>query len=324
MATALINGQESIISQIHTSWNEFRSTDEAMVLMFGEVGSNYRDYHEIPLAKDFSKSDAPWTTKETVLEKNAVHANNLIRYYIGLNIDVAERMHIWQFFEIGAGIVGKIKEQIKLLKRIQKVLKLEQELDIHEPLPNATSLFNHTAHLSLENIEDFLKLKVKESKAAKKLALKAAKQAAKKAAKVLATKKKIIAAIVKKNDSRTDGGSLYMGNINTTLSVEDLREVLKTLPLVIKANKAQAKKAAKEAKAKAKEAEKQAKKAVKAAKQAAKKAAAKHANFAKKALALLKFAQANNYTVEDIVAELKSQVESARSDNNMVTIIDIA
>ena len=111
MATALINGQESIISQIHTSWNEFRSTDEAMVLMFGEVGSNYRDYHEIPLAKDFAKSDTPWTTKETVLEKNAVHANNLIRYYIGLNIDVAERMHIWQFFEIGTGIVGKIKEQ---------------------------------------------------------------------------------------------------------------------------------------------------------------------------------------------------------------------
>ncbi|MAR49533.1 MAG: hypothetical protein CML42_00230 [Rhodobacteraceae bacterium] len=301
MATALINGQESIISQIHTSWNEFRSTDEAMVLMFGEVGSNYRDYHEIPLAKDFAKSDTPWTTKETVLEKNAVHANNLIRYYIGLNIDVAERMHIWQFFEIGTGIVGKIKEQIKLLKRIQKVLKLEQELEIHEPLPNATSLFTYTAHLSLENIEDFLKLKVKEAKAAKKLALKVAKQAAKQAAKVLATKKKIIAAIVKKNDSRTDG-SMYMGNINTTLSVEDLREVLKTLPLVIKANKAQAKKAAKEAKAKAKEAKAKAKKA-------AKNLATKHANFAKKVLSLLKFAQANNYTVEDIVLELKAQVE---------------
>ena len=294
MATALINGQESIISQIHTSWNEFRSTDEAMVLMFGEVGSNYRDYHEIPLAKDFAKSDTPWTTKETVLEKNAVHANNLIRYYIGLNIDVAERMHIWQFFEIGTGIVGKIKEQIKLLKRIQKVLKLEQELEIHEPLPNATSLFTYTAHLSLENIEDFLKLKVKEAKAAKKLALKVAKQAAKQAAKVLATKKKIIAAIVKKNDSRTDG-SMYMGNINTTLSVEDLREVLKTLPLVSKANKAQAKKAAKEAKAQAKK--------------AAKNLATKHANFAKKVLSLLKFAQANNYTVEDIVLELKAQVE---------------
>ena len=89
-----------------------------------------------------------------------------------------------------------------------------------------------------------------------------------------------------------------MGNINTTLSVEDLREVLKTLPLVSKANKAQAKKAAKEAKAKAKE-----------AKKAAKNLAAKHANFAKKVLSLLKFAQANKYTVEDIVAELKAQVE---------------
>tara|TARA_B100000519_G_C14258666_1_gene446423 strand:- start:13 stop:1077 length:1065 start_codon:yes stop_codon:yes gene_type:complete len=354
MATALINTQQSIMDQIHASWNEFRRTEEGMIFMFGDVGSNYRNHHDIPSAKDFTKDDAPWTTKQSVLERNAVHANKLIRLYIDLNIDVAYRVPIWQFFEIQSGVVGRIKDEIKLLNRIQKVLKLEQELEVHEPLPNATALFTHTGNLSLANIEEFCKLKVKEdkklaakaakaeakalakaekelaakhakeSKAAKKLALKVGKQAAKKAAKVLATKKKIIAAIVKKNDSRTDGGSLYMGNINTTLSVEDLREVLKTLPLVIKANKAQAKKAAKEAKAKAKEAEKQAKKAVKAAKQAAKKAAAKHANFAKKALALLKFAQANNYTVEDIVAELKSQVESARSDNNMVTIIDIA
>lgn len=302
MAIALINGQQSVMSQIHDSWNDFRRTDEAMVLMFGEVDSQYRNHHDIPLAKDFTESDSPWTTKETVLEKNAVHANNLIRYYIGLNIDVAERMPIWQLFEIGTGIVGKIKEQIKLLKRIQAVLKLVQQLEVHEPLPNATSLFTHTGHLSLDEIEDDFKVKVKEAKAAKKLELKVAKQAAKKAAKVLATKKKIIAAIVKKNDSRTDSGSLYMGNINTTLSVEDLREVLKMLPLLTKVNKEQAKKAAKEAKAKAKEDEKQAKKA-------AKNLAAKHANFAKKVLSLLKFAQANNYTVEDIVVQLKAQVE---------------
>jgi|UniRef100_A0A6C0AKZ0 hypothetical protein len=298
MAIALIHGRESVISQIHSSWNEFRRTDEAMVLMFGEVDSQYRNHHDIPLAKDFTESDSPWTTKETVLEKNAVHANNLIRYYIGLNIDVAERMPIWQLFEIGTGIVGKIKEQIKLLKRIQAVLKLVQQLEVHEPLPNTTSLFTHTGNLSLDEIEDDFKVKVKEAKAAKKLELKVAKQAAK----VLATKKKIIATIVKKNDSRTDGGSLYMDNINTTLSVEDLREVLKMLPLLTKANKTQAKKAAKEAKAKAKEAEKQAKKA-------AKNLAAKHANFAKKVLSLLKFAQANNYTVEDIVVQLKAQVE---------------
>jgi len=236
MAIALINGQQSVMSQIHDSWNDFRRTDEAMVLMFGEVDSQYRNHHDIPLAKDFTESDSPWTTKETVLEKNAVHANNLIRYYIGLNIDVAERMPIWQLFEIGTGIVGKIKEQIKLLKRIQAVLKLVQQLEVHEPLPNATSLFTHTGHLSLDEIEDDFKVKVKEAKAAKKLELKVAKQAAKKA------------------------------------------------------------------KAKAKEAEKQAKKA-------AKNLAAKHANFAKKVLSLLKFAQANNYTVEDIVVQLKAQVE---------------
>tara|TARA_A100001388_G_C28508699_1_gene375172 strand:- start:66 stop:560 length:495 start_codon:yes stop_codon:yes gene_type:complete len=84
-------------------------------------------------------------------------------------------MPIWQFFE--NGVVSEIKEQIKLLKRIQKVLKLEQELEIHEPLPNATSLFTHTAHLSLANIEEFLKLKVKEAKVEAKAQEKAIAQA---------------------------------------------------------------------------------------------------------------------------------------------------
>ena len=45
---------------------------------------------------------------------------------------------------------------------------------------------------------------------------------------------------------------------------------------------------------------------------------------AKKTIALLKWAQANDFELEDIVNILESQVEEARSDNNMVTIIDIA
>ena len=94
MATTLINTRKSFISQIHASWNEFRSTDEAMVLMFGEVGSNYRNHHDIPWASDFTEKDAPWSSKQSVLERNAVHANKLIRLYIALNIDVAYRMRI--------------------------------------------------------------------------------------------------------------------------------------------------------------------------------------------------------------------------------------
>ena len=171
MATTLIDTRKAIMPQIHASWNEFRRTEEGMIYMFGEVGSNYRNHHDIPFAEDFTEKDAPWSSKQTVLERNAVHANKLIRLYIALNIDVAYRMPIWQFFEIQSGVVGRIKEQIKLLKRIQKVLKLEQELEIHEPLPNATSLFIGTAQLSLYNIEEFCKLKVKE---AKKLAAKQA------------------------------------------------------------------------------------------------------------------------------------------------------
>tara|TARA_A100001011_G_C14317823_1_gene848817 strand:+ start:1767 stop:2345 length:579 start_codon:yes stop_codon:yes gene_type:complete len=92
-----------------------------------------------------------------------------------------------------------------------------------------------------------------------------------------------------------------------------------------KALKAKAKAAEKAAKKLAATQAKAAEKALKAkameAKKAAKKLAATQAKFAKKALALLKFAQANNYTIEDIVAELKSQVEPSRSDN-FVTIID--
>ena len=171
MATTLIDTRKAIMSQIHDSWNEFRSTDEAMVFMFGESGSNYRDYHEIPLAKDFAAKDAPWCSKQSVLERNTVHANKLIRLYIALNIDVAYRVPIWQFFEIQSGVVARIKEETKLLKRVQKVLKLERELEVHEPLPNATSLFTHTGNLSLEEIEADFKVKVKE---AKKLAAKEA------------------------------------------------------------------------------------------------------------------------------------------------------
>ena len=87
------------------------------------------------------------------------------------------------------------------------------------------------------------------------------------------------------------------------------------------AEKAAKKLAATQAKAAEKSLKAKAKAAEKAAKAEAKKLEAKHAKFAKKAIALLKFAQANNYTIEDIVAELKAQVEPSRSDN-FVTIID--
>ena len=79
MATTLINTRKSILDQIHASWNEFRRTEEGMIFMFGDVGSNYRNHHDIPWASDFTEKDAPWSSKQTVLERNAVHANKLIR-----------------------------------------------------------------------------------------------------------------------------------------------------------------------------------------------------------------------------------------------------
>lgn len=153
MATTLIDTRKSIMEQIHASWNQFRRTEKGMVFMFGEVGSNYRNHHDIPLAKDFTKDNAPWSIKQSVLERNAVHANKLIRLYISLNIDIETRMHIWQFFEIDNGVVGKIKEHIKDLKRIQKVLKQVQRLNIQGPIPSASRLFTYTGSLSLDDIE---------------------------------------------------------------------------------------------------------------------------------------------------------------------------
>ena len=325
MATTLIDTRKSIMDQIHASWNEFRSSDEAMVFMFGEVGSNYNDYHDIPLAKDFAKKDAPWTTKQSVLEKNTVHANKLIRLYISLNIDVAYRVPIWQFFEIQSGVVGRIKDEIKILKRVQKVLKLEQELEVHEPLPNATALFTQTGNLSLEEIEKDFKVKVKEAKAAAKAAAKAEAKAA-----------KALAAAQDKAAAKAKKLALKAGK----------QAAKKGAKRVAKAEKAEAVKIAKAEKAKAKLAAKEAKKlaaahakAVKAkanenrrfvlavAKQIEKNAIAAEKlgnKLAKKTIALLKWAQANDFELEDIVNILESEVESARSDNNMVTIIDIA
>ena len=166
MATTLIDSRKPIMVQIHTSWNESRSSDETMDYMFGPA-ADYNCWHNIPFAEDFTKENAPWTTKQSVLEKNRVLANKLIRLYISLNIHVKNRMYIWQFFEIG--VVGRIKEEIKLLKQIQNVKKLEQQLELQGSLPNTTFLFTQMDDISLEIFETGLKFKVKEAMAKKRI-----------------------------------------------------------------------------------------------------------------------------------------------------------
>ena len=324
MATTLIDTRKSIMAQIHTSWNAFRTTDAAYELMFGGR-QYYENTQKIPSAEEFKKSDAPWTSKQSVLEKNTVHANKLIRLYIALNIDVAYRVPIWQFFEIANGVVGRIKDETKLLKRIQKVLKLEQELEVHEPLPNATTLFTHTGNLSLDEIEADLKVKVKE---AKKLAAKAAKEEAKAAKALVATQAKAA--------DKAKKLALKAGK----------QAAKKGAKRVARVEKAEAAKLAKVEKAKAKLAAKEAKKLAAAQAKADKAKAKENRRFvlavakqmeknsmaaeklgnklANKTIALLKWAQANAFELEDIVNILESEVEAARSDNNMVTIVDIA
>ena len=99
MATTLIDTRKSIMDQIHASWNQFRTLDYAHELLGFQYPETCKRFLG-PMAKDFKKNDAPWSIKQSVLERNAVHANKLIRLYIALNIDTKKRMHICQFFEV--------------------------------------------------------------------------------------------------------------------------------------------------------------------------------------------------------------------------------
>ena len=174
MANTLIDTRKAIMPQIHASWNQWRTTEEALKMMYGV---NHISHHlmnvekktrNLKSAEEFKKGDAPWTNKQSVLERNAVHANNLIRLYIALDIEIEERMLIWQFFEIGTGIVGKIKEQIKLLKRVTKVLKKQQQYGMD--LSNATDMFLSRGRWALYELEMRVKnpQKMKDIKDAKK------------------------------------------------------------------------------------------------------------------------------------------------------------
>ena len=315
MATTLIDTRKSILSQIHTSWNDFRMSHDAMTFMFGEIGQNYRDAHEIPLAKDFTKSNAPWTTNQSVLERNTVHANKLIRLYISLNIDISERMHIWEFFETDNGVVGRIKYHINNLKRTVKMLKIQQQLIDKEEQKEAKKL-------------------AKEEVKAKKIALKAYKQVAKIRAKAIVKAEKAKAkAIAKEAEKRKkllakiDAKRYGIQFDREGSSIEYLKKILKDIPSLIAADKEYDRRTKKEEKERAKKAAK--------AKKAKAKAIAKERTLkrvkqlklgkklTKKTLALLKWAQDNGFTMDDIVNELELQLKDSRSDN-MVTIINIA
>lgn len=229
MATTLIDTRKSILSQIHTSWNEWRITDAAIKTMYGveHISEHLMNIENkvknLKSAEEFKKGAAPWTTTQSVLERNAVHANNLIRLYIALNIDVEKRWPLWQFFELASsGVVNWIKYNIQILKRVQNVLKLQQQLD--KDLSNATDLYMNRGETSLDRIEKELKneykilkknaekIRRKEINKAKKaekkyfkemknnylkVAKKAAKVAAKKIAKAEKTEAKKIANIKK-------------------------------------------------------------------------------------------------------------------------------
>jgi hypothetical protein len=109
----------------------------------------------LKLAEEFKKGEEPWSIKQTVLERNTVHANNLIRLYISLDIEMEARMEIWQFFQVGNGIVGTVKEIIKILKRVTNVLEKQQQYGMD--LSNTTDLYLFRGEVPLSSIEAELK-----------------------------------------------------------------------------------------------------------------------------------------------------------------------
>jgi len=169
MANKLIDNTDynTILSQIHSSWNEWKKTDEAFESMYGKKISEHlmnveKKVKNLKAANEFKKNETPWSTKDSVLIRNSKHANNLIELYIKLNIDIKERRQIWQFFEISSGIVGEMKADIKRLKRVLKFLNKNvnfKKLNKSEPLSlewgkYATNLFKNINGVSLEEYEE--------------------------------------------------------------------------------------------------------------------------------------------------------------------------
>ena len=182
MANKLIDNTDynTILSQIHSSWDEWKKTDKAFELMYGKKISEHlmnveKKVKNLKSANEFKKKETPWSTKESVLIRNSKHANNLIELYIKLNIDMKERRQIWQFFEISSGIVGEIKDDIKRLKRVLKFLnknvnfkKLNKSKLPLEWSKYATNLFKNINGVSLIELEQQLLKKEKRRKIKKK------------------------------------------------------------------------------------------------------------------------------------------------------------
>ena len=178
MANKLIDNTDynTILSQIHSSWDEWKKTDKAFELMYGKKISEHlmnveKKVKNLKSANEFKKKETPWSTKESVLIRNSKHANNLIELYIKLNIDMKERRQIWQFFEISSGIVGEIKDDIKRLKRVLKFLnknfnfkKLNKSKLPLEWSKYATNLFKNINGVSLIELEQQLLKKEKKKK----------------------------------------------------------------------------------------------------------------------------------------------------------------
>ena len=155
MATTLIDTRLPIMPQIEASWNKWIKTDSCDHALFGRRAA--------PHASEFKHGETPWTNKQSLLERNAVHGNKLIRLYIELGIKVEDRWPVWKFFEVKAsGVVNWVKDNISRLKRIQKVLKKQQQLGLE--LTDATDLFMCRNVVQLYSIEDELKTAAKAAK----------------------------------------------------------------------------------------------------------------------------------------------------------------
>jgi len=164
---------DELIPQIEASWNKWAKTKEAREHFGGRTPPT-----------TFAKGETPWTTKQSVLERNYFWANKLIALYIELNVDVADRWPVWKFFEIRpSGVVSCVKDQISRLKRAEKAIKTAKKL--------AVKASKQAAKVAMKKIAKVEKAKAKAIAKVEKAKAKAiAKEAAKNIAKVEKAKAK--------------------------------------------------------------------------------------------------------------------------------------
>jgi hypothetical protein len=299
MATKLMVHFEidALIPQIEASWNKWTKTKEAREHFGGRTPPT-----------TFAKGETPWTTKQSVLERNYFWANKLIALYIELNVDVADRWPVWKFFEIRpSGVVSCVKDQISRLKRAEKAIKTAKKLAV-KASKQAAKVAAKRAKVEKAKAKAIAKVEKTKAKAI-------AKEAAKNIAKVEKAKAKAIAKEAvqrKKWLAKIDAQNYGIQFDRENYSIKTLKKICRDIPSLKiadkKLDKQLDKQRAKVEKAKAKAIAKEAAKNIAKVEKAKAKADKIIATLENKSLGFIKWCVANDVSIEDAIKMVQASM----------------